>query len=66
VISSLLESKTLPPTSQRELTETLLRGAAAGAACVTATGATTAVTKEKTETLIAEQADDIRTRIEIL
>ena len=66
VISSILRSEASLPTSRRELTETLIRGAAAGAACVTATGATTAVTKEKTETLIAEQADEIRTRVELL
>lgn len=70
VISAILESGTLPekllPTSQRELTEMLLEGAAAGAACVTAVGATTAVTKEHTHGLIAEQANDIRTRIERL
>ena len=66
VISSLLESGTLLPTSQRELTETLIRGAAAGAACVAAVGATTAVTKERAETLIEEQGDDLRTRVERL
>ena len=66
VISSLLDSETLLPTSQKELTETLIRGAAAGAACVTAVGATTAVTKVNTETLIAEQADDLRARVERL
>ncbi len=66
VISSILESETLLPSSQRELTETLLRGAAAGAACVTATGATTAVTMVNVQKLIAEQADELRTRVERL
>ena len=70
VISAILESGTFPenllPTSQRELTEILLKGAAAGAACVTAVGATTAVTKEYTQRLITEQANDVRTRIERL
>jgi len=66
VISAIMESETLLPTSQRELAEILLKGAAAGAACVTAAGATTAVTKEHTQKLIAEQATDIRTRIERL
>ena len=66
VISSILESETLLPSSQRELAETLLRGAAAGAACVTATGATTAVTMVNVQKLIAEQADELRTRMERL
>lgn len=66
VIAAILESETLLPTSQRELTETLIKGAAAGAACVTATGATTAVTKEITQGLITNQADDLRARVERL
>ncbi len=70
VISAILGSEALPenrlPASQRELAEVLLKGAAAGAACVTAAGATTAVTKERTQRLIAEQASDIRTRMERL
>jgi len=66
VISAILESGTLLPTSQKELTETLIRGAAVGATCVTAVGATTAVTKEKTETLIEEQGDDLRAHVERL
>ena len=66
VISSILGSEASLPTSRRELTEALIEGAAAGATCVTSTGATTAVTKEKVQRLIAEQADELRTRIEIL
>ena len=37
----------------------LLRGAAAGAACVTAPGATTAVTRENVEALIKEQGEKV-------
>ncbi len=66
VISSILESEALLPASRRELAETLLRGAAAGAACVTATGATPAVTMVNVQKLIAEQADELRTRVERL
>jgi len=66
VISSLLGSGASLPTSRRELTEALINGAAAGAACVTSTGATTAVTKENVKRLIAEQGDKLRARIESL
>ncbi|MBA7659742.1 putative sugar kinase YdjH [subsurface metagenome] len=66
VISSILESEALLPSSRRELTETLLRGAAAGAVCVTATGAPTAVTMVNVQKLIAEQVDELRTRVERL
>ena len=37
----------------------LLRGSAAGAACVTAPGATTAVTRENVEALIKEQGEKV-------
>jgi sugar/nucleoside kinase (ribokinase family) len=66
VISSILGSEASPPNSEIELTEALIKGAAAGAACVTSTGATTAVTKENVQRLIAEQAEELRTRVESL
>jgi hypothetical protein len=37
----------------------LLRGSAAGAACVTATGATTAVTPRRVDALIQEQGEKV-------
>jgi sugar/nucleoside kinase (ribokinase family) len=38
----------------------LLRGSAAGAACVTSTGATSAVTRENVDSLMKEQGDRVR------
>ena len=66
VISSILGSGSSLPASETELTEALIKGAAAGAACVTATGATTAVTEENARSLIAEKGDELRARIERL
>lgn len=44
----------------------LLRGAAAGAVCVTASGATAAVTQESVDRLIREQGDSVWERAELL
>ena len=41
----------------------LLQGSAAGAACVTFTGATTAVTREKVDLLMKEPGDRVRAGI---
>jgi sugar/nucleoside kinase (ribokinase family) len=41
----------------------LLRGSAAGAVCVTFTGATTAVTREKVDYMMREQGDRVRAGI---
>ena len=45
--------------SNESITEILLHAQAAGAVCVTATGATTAVTPEKIKTLIATQGERV-------
>jgi len=44
----------------------LLRGSAAGAVCVTASGATTAVTRENVEALIKEQGENVWAEIQPL
>ncbi len=41
----------------------LLKGSAAGAACVTSTGATTAVTRENVDSLMKDQGDRVRAGI---
>lgn len=46
-------------TDKKFLKQALLEGAAAGAACVTALGATTAVTREKVDWLIKEQGNKV-------
>ena len=53
----------LPSITQETLKQVLVEGSAAGAACVTATGATTAVTRENVDALLAEQSDAVSTGI---
>ena len=56
---SKIKSSDVSNLSAKTLTELLLHAQAAGAACVTATGATTAVTPEKIKTLIATQGERV-------
>ncbi len=59
LMSESMERKYLPTAQQETLIQILLRGAAAGAMCVTAAGATKAVTPELVDKLIREQGEDI-------
>ncbi len=63
IIDALLEAeingKSLQTINTDMLKGLLLRGAAAGAACVTASGASTAVTAENVSRLIRDQADAV-------
>lgn len=67
VIDSLLDRPDLlndiQGLSVEDAATLLLRGSAAGAACVTFTGATTAVTRENIDSLMKEQGDNIRVGI---
>ena len=54
-----IKPKDVSQLSNESLTEILLHAQAAGAVCVTATGATTAVTPEKIKTLIATQGERV-------
>jgi len=49
-----------------ELKEALIEASAAGAACVTETGATTSVTSEKVDTLLRLQGASLRSRIQVI
>ncbi len=51
--------------STEELTEILLIGEAAGAACVTMVGTTTAVTGEKVEKILREQGEELRRNVKV-
>ena len=53
------ESLKITDYSKDELANVLLEGEAAGAACVTQVGTTTAVTKENVDDLLSEQASDV-------
>jgi sugar/nucleoside kinase (ribokinase family) len=59
LIHSLLNLKSPSEASLIEFTHALLFGQAAGAACVTAPGATTAVTTKNVKQLIKEQGERI-------
>lgn len=67
VIDSLLDRPDLlndiQGLSVEDAATLLLRGSATGAACVTFTGATTAVTRENIDSLMKEQGDNIRVGI---
>jgi sugar/nucleoside kinase (ribokinase family) len=64
VIDSLLDHpdllKDIRDFSVEDAKTLLLNGSAAGAACVTSTGATTAVTRENVDSLMKEQGDRVR------
>ena len=64
VIDSLLDHpdllKDIRDFSVEDAKTLLLKGSAAGAACVTSTGATTAVTRENVDSLMKEQGDRVR------
>ena len=67
VIDSLLDHpdllKDIPGLTVEDAMTLLLKGSAAGAACVTSTGATTAVTRENVDSLMKEQSDRVRAGI---
>jgi len=67
VIDSLLDHPDLindiRELSVEDVKTMLLKGSAAGAACVTSTGATTAVTREKVDSLMKDQGDRVRAGI---
>ena len=67
VIDSLLDHpdllKDIPGLTVEEAKTLLLKGSAAGAACVTSTGATTTVTRENVDSLMKEQGDRVRAGI---
>ena len=51
--------------SIEDLIEILLIGEAAGAACVTMVGTTTAVTRENTERILEEQGEELRRNVKV-
>ena len=51
--------------SSEDLIEVLLTGEAAGAACVTMVGTTTAVTRENVGKILKEQGEELRRKIEV-
>jgi hypothetical protein len=55
----------MPDLSIEELTQILLEGEAAGAACVTMVGTTTAVTESNVKMLLEEQGPEIRNQVKI-
>ncbi len=67
VIDSLLDHpdllKDIRDLSVEDAKTLLLKGSATGAACVTSTGATTAVTREKVDSLMKEQGNRVRAGI---
>ena len=66
VIDSLLDHPDLDDIRELSVEDTktmLIRGSAAGAACVTSTGATIAVTKDIVDSLMKEQGDMVRAGI---
>jgi sugar/nucleoside kinase (ribokinase family) len=68
VIDSLLDHpdllKDIQGLSVEDAKTMLLKGSAAGAACVTSTGATTAVTRDNVDSLMKEQGELVRAGIE--
>jgi len=65
LLSEPVERENLPIISQGVLKRILIQGAAAGATCVTAAGATKAVTRELVDNLIREQGEDIMKAVKI-
>jgi len=59
LLSDSIDREDLPTIPKGILKGILVQGAAAGAVCVTAAGATTAVTRELVDKLIREQGEDI-------
>ena len=66
ILDSGMDPDGIPRAPRDALRGILLRGAAAGAACVSAPGATTAVSKETVDRLTMEQGDSVWARAESL
>jgi len=65
LLSESMKRKYLPTAPQEVLKRILLEGAAAGAMCVTAAGATKAVTRDLVDKLVREQGEDIMKAVKI-
>jgi len=69
VIDSLLNhtglKQNIQDLSVEDVKSILLNGSAAGAACVTSTGATTAVTRVNVDSLMKEQGDRVRAEVNV-